>query len=86
MVSKKRLRRLKRQFRTITQTLFFWGYRTIARTVQKFHMAHSISQKRAEFLKENFFELSFQDREPDRVVFDSITDPAELYYLADSYN
>ena len=49
-------------------------------------MAHSISQKRAEFLEENFFELSFQDQVPDRALFDSITDPAELHYLADGYN
>lgn len=58
----------------------------VARTAQKLHMAHSISQQRAEFLTASFFELSFQDREPDRTVFDSITDPVELHYLADIYN
>ena len=86
MISKKRLRRIKRQFRAVAQTLFLWGYRAIARTAQKLHIAHSISQKRAEFLKENFLDLSFQDQKPDRAVFDSITDPAELHYLTDIHN
>jgi hypothetical protein len=86
MVSKKRLRRLKRQFRTIAQKLFLWGYRTMVQIAHELHMAHSVSRKRADFLKENFFELSFQDRGPDQAIFDSITDPAELYYLADIHN
>ena len=49
-------------------------------------MAHSISKQRADFLEENFFEFSFREREPDRVLFDTIGDPNELHYLVHIYN
>ncbi|MFD2721493.1 DUF4274 domain-containing protein [Hymenobacter monticola] len=49
-------------------------------------MAHAISQERAKFLQEHFFEFSFKDSTPDKNLFDSITSPAELHYLAYIYN
>lgn len=82
MTLKKWFRKVKKRFRTLAQTIIHLCYHI----AQRLHMVHSISQKRADFLEENFFELSSHDREPDRALFDSITDPAELHYLADIYN
>ncbi len=49
-------------------------------------MKYKISPKRAEILDNNFFEFSFNDKTPDKKLFDSITEPAELHYIADKYN
>jgi len=49
-------------------------------------MKYKISAKRAELLNSNFFEFSFTDKKPDKKLFDSITEPAELHYIAEIYN
>ena len=63
-------------------------------------MGRILSKQRTDLLKNAFFEFSFveideenydgeyedEDVDPDREIFDSITDPAELHYIADIYN
>ena len=53
---------------------------------QKLNMAHTISQQRADFLEEHFVEFSFEERTPNKSLFDTITSPPELHYLAHIYN
>lgn len=53
---------------------------------QKLNMAYVVSRQRAVFLESNFFEFNFREQEPDRTLFDTITDSAELHYLAHIYN
>ena len=86
MIPKKWLRKLKRRFLTLAQAGTYMASRAKARIAQKLNMAYSISQERADFLEENFFEFSFQEREPDRTLFNTITNPTELRYLAHIYN
>ena len=45
-----------------------------------------ISKERADFLTEQFYELSFDDRLPDRKLFNTIQKPEELHFLADQHN
>ncbi|MEM7297691.1 MAG: DUF4274 domain-containing protein [Bacteroidota bacterium] len=49
-------------------------------------MSLTIQKDRARLLEENFFEYSFDDREPDQQLFNQITNPAELHFIADLYN
>ena len=49
-------------------------------------MGHAISPERANFLEENFTGFGFTDGHPDQVLFDTLTDPVELHYLAHIYN
>lgn len=49
-------------------------------------MTHTISQERADFLEANFFQFSFEEREPDRALFNTISDPIDLHYLVHIYN
>jgi hypothetical protein len=49
-------------------------------------MDDTITKERAQLLINNFFEFSFNDREPDRKLFDLITNPLELHFIADRYN
>ncbi len=52
-------------------------------------MVYAITQERAEFLTEHFFEFSFgheDDVSPDRQIFDAIDNPLELHFIADNYN
>jgi hypothetical protein len=49
-------------------------------------MESVISKVRTQFLTDNFFEFSFDDREPDKDVFDQITSPSELHFIAETYN
>lgn len=49
-------------------------------------MPYTISKKRTEFIETNFYEFSFREEEPSRDLFDAITEPAELHYLAHIYN
>lgn len=49
-------------------------------------MDYTVSEDRINLLQEHFFEFSFEDREPDREVFDSITNPVEYHLIAANYN
>lgn len=49
-------------------------------------MKYKVSDKRAEFLKKNFYEYSFKDIEPDFSIIDSIKEPIELHYIANNHN
>ena len=86
MASKKWLRKLKRRLRIIVQAATYGALRAKARMAQLLNMAHGISQKRAAFLEANFFEFSFKEQVPNRELFDSLTSPTELHYLAHIYN
>jgi len=49
-------------------------------------MKYKIPIKRIELLRDNFFEFSFDDKEPDKDFFDSIKNSEELHFIADNYN
>lgn len=49
-------------------------------------MKYKVSEKRAKFLDENFFEFSFNEKTPDKSIFDAITEAVELHYIADKFN
>ena len=49
-------------------------------------MTRFLSKQQTDFIKDNFFELSFSGQEPDRKSFDKIETPAQLHYLANIYN
>ncbi|MFD2721496.1 DUF4274 domain-containing protein [Hymenobacter monticola] len=55
-------------------------------TKHKLHMAHTISQERAQFLEEHFSGFGFKDSTPDKRLFETITSLMELHYLAHIYN
>jgi hypothetical protein len=49
---------------------------------------YTLSQGQIDFIEENFFEFSFdnEDELPDKSLFDQLSHPAELFYLAHTYN
>ena len=50
---------------------------------------HRISQSRAEYIKKNFFEWSFNKQDdfiPNKSKFELLNHPAELHYLVNIYN
>ncbi|MBL7717372.1 MAG: DUF4274 domain-containing protein [Flavipsychrobacter sp.] len=52
-------------------------------------MEYKITQERAEFLVEHFFEFSFGDEAdspPNQQAFNTINNPLELHFIADNYN
>lgn len=49
-------------------------------------MIRFLSKQQTDFIKSNFLELSFVEREPSRQAFEKIETPAQLHYLADMYN
>jgi len=49
-------------------------------------MKYHITKKRFKFLEDNFFEFSFEGREPDRTIFDGIEKPEELHVIAWFHN
>ncbi len=49
-------------------------------------MDYNVSEERQTLLQEKFFEFSFDEREPDKEFFDSITNPVELHLIAGNYN
>ncbi|MBO2011415.1 DUF4274 domain-containing protein [Hymenobacter negativus] len=83
---KRWLRKLKRWLRNAVQAAVYVAFRLKTNLAQQLNMAHAISQERANFLEANFFQFSFEEREPDRTLFDTITSPTELHYMAHIYN
>ncbi|MDR3025056.1 DUF4274 domain-containing protein [Chryseobacterium sp.] len=49
-------------------------------------MKFNVSEKRAAFLAHNFFNYSFEGRELDLRIFQSIGEPIELQYIAQNHN
>ena len=49
---------------------------------------YKLSQEKVNFIKKHFFEFSFDNDEaiPDKKLFEELSHPAELFYLADIYN
>jgi len=49
---------------------------------------YTLSQDQIDFIEQNFFEFSFdnEDELPDKTLFDQLSHPAELFYLAHIYN
>ena len=49
---------------------------------------YTLSQDQIDFIEENFFEYSFENEDelPDKTLFDQLSHPAELFYLAHIYN
>jgi hypothetical protein len=82
----KKLRKLKRWLRNLANGAAYGALSLKIQLTQKLNTAHAISQERVDFLEANFFQLSLEEREPDRALFDTITDPIELHYLAHIYN
>lgn len=49
-------------------------------------MDYTVSEDRISLLQEHFFEFSFENRKPDRAVFNTITNPVEYHLIAANYN
>ncbi|TGD80288.1 DUF4274 domain-containing protein [Hymenobacter wooponensis] len=49
-------------------------------------MDYSVSEERAQLLADKLFQFSFEEREPDKEFFDSLTNPVELHLIAGVYN
>jgi hypothetical protein len=49
-------------------------------------MDYTVSDDRLALLQANFFEFSFEGRQPDRAVFDTIVNPVEYHLIAGNYN
>ena len=49
-------------------------------------MYSPISNNRTQLLLENFYEFSFNDKSPNKKLYDSIHNPLELHFIADMYN
>jgi len=49
-------------------------------------MKCKVSEKRAEFLREKFFEYSFKVINLDQETFDNISEPIELDFIAKNHN
>jgi hypothetical protein len=46
----------------------------------------NVSEERAQWLAEKLYAFSFEQREPDKAFFASLTNPVELYLIAGLYN